>query len=179
MGATQTGLITVEQFRSLPEAGPVYYELRGGELVPVTRPTFKHHRIQWETRELLASAAGADWIVSTEFAFRPQPEHELRVADVACISRERWEQIDLEDNLHGAPDLVIEVLSPSNTADELLDKQKICLENGCREFWVVDPKRCQVIVSTPDGAGTTYRSGQEIPLPLFGGGTLPVDGIFT
>jgi hypothetical protein len=34
------------------------------------------------------------------------------------------------------------------------------------------------IVSTPDGVTTTYRAGQAIPLPLFGGGALPVDDIF-
>jgi Uma2 family endonuclease len=46
---------------------------------------------------------------------------------------------------------------------EILDKEKLCLENGCREFWVVDAKRRQVKVSTPDGLTKTYQRGQEIP----------------
>jgi hypothetical protein len=43
--ATTTGLITVEQYRELPETGPFYYELRRGELVQVSRPKLKHIRI--------------------------------------------------------------------------------------------------------------------------------------
>jgi len=69
------------------------------------------------------------------------------------------------------------VLSPSNTAMEMLDKEALCLENGAREFWVVDLERRQVRVSNPDGHSITYKSTQEIPL-LFGG-SLSVDAIFS
>ena len=73
---------------------------------------------------------------------------------------------------------MIEVLSPSNTARELYDKEKLCLDNGAKEFWVVDPDRRQIKVSTPDGRTITWQSGQEIPLPLFGGAGIAVDAIF-
>jgi hypothetical protein len=63
---------------------------------------------------------------------------------------------------------VIEILSASNRAAEIFEKEKLCLENGAKEFWVVDSDRRQVKVSTPDGHTLTYTSGQEIPLPLFG-----------
>ena len=176
--ATITGLMTVEQFLRLPEAGPFYYELRHGELVRVTRPRFKHLRIQRQLRKLLESFARDSGVVEIEVAFRALPEHELRVADVCYISRERWEQIDPEDWLAGAPDLVIEVLSPSNTATEINDKEKLCLEHDCREFWSVDIDLRQVKVSTPEGITTTFRAGQQIPLRIFGGGSLAVDDIF-
>ncbi len=77
-----------------------------------------------------------------------------------------------------APEIVIEVLSPSNTAAEMLDKQKLCLENGSREFWVIDADRRQVLVSTPDRHTISYPAGQEIPLPLFGEAKITVDAIF-
>ena len=176
--ATTTHLMTVEEFRSLPETGPCYYELRHGEVAQVTRPKFKHHLRQDRLVELLRAAAPAGVYVSMEVAFRALPEYELRVADVAVISQERFNQIDPDDNLRGAPDIVIEVLSPSNTAAEIYDKEKLCLENGCREFWVVDGALRQVKVSTPDGLTTTYTAGQEIPLRIFGGGSLKVDAIF-
>ncbi len=63
---------------------------------------------------------------------------------------------------------MIEVLSPSNSAIEMLEKEQLCLENGGREFWVVDMDRRQVKVSTPDGHTVTYKFGQKIEL-LFGG----------
>jgi Uma2 family endonuclease len=176
--ATTTGSMTVEQFRQLPETGPFYYELRHGELVRVTRPKFKHHLIQNRLVELLKSAAQSGGLVSTELAFRALPEYELRVADVAYLSAERLQQVDPDDNIRGAPDLVIEVLSPSNTVAEINEKEKLCLENGAREFWVVDQDLRQVKVSTPDGITTTYRSGQEIPLRVLGTRALKVDDIF-
>jgi len=177
--AAITHLMTVEEFRKLPEdQGAVYHELRHGEPVPVTRPKLKHHFIQARLRDLLKAIAPQGSFVEYEVAFRALPEHELRVADVAYMSHERWEQADLEDNFRGAPDVVIEVLSPSNTATEIYDKEKLCLENGAKEFWVVDPDRRQVKVTTPDGQTRTWRSGQEIPLPLWGDAKVAVDAIF-
>lgn len=168
--AATTHLMTVQEFRRLPEAhGPVYHELRHGELVTVTRPKLKHSLIQRNLRELLGRHMESASYVDTEVAFRPLPEHELWVADVAYVSAERFQQADPEDNIRGAPELVIEVLSPSNTAVEIYEKERICLANGAREFWVVDPDRCQVKVTAPDGRTVTWQSGHEIPLPLFGG----------
>lgn len=179
MAATTTHLMTVEEFRSLPEDnGPVYHELRHGGLVSVTRPKLKHIRIQKRLERLLEAAIGEAGTVVMELSFRPCREHELRVADVAYVSRDRWEAGDPEDNLFGAPELVIEVLSPSNTVAEIYDKEKLCLENGCREFWVVDPDRRQVKVSTPDGRTLTYPAGQEITLSLLGNVRVAVDAIF-
>jgi Uma2 family endonuclease len=180
MATTSSQLMTVEEFRRLPEdTGPVYHELRHGELVPVTRPKLKHMLIQGKLREYLKKPAEPGSLVEIEVAFRPLPEYELRVADVAWLSAARFATADPDDNIQGAPDLVIEVLSPSNTVAEIYDKEKLCLENGAQEFWVVDPDRQQVKVSTPDGHTTTYWAGQEISLPLFGSARLAVHDIFS
>jgi Uma2 family endonuclease len=106
------------------------------------------------------------------------PEHELWVADVVHVSAEREKSIDPEGYLDGAPDIVIEMLSPSNSAAEMFDKEHLCLKNGAKEFWVVDPKRRLVKVSYAAGTWGLWRAGQEIPLPLFGGKTLAVDSIW-
>jgi Uma2 family endonuclease len=179
MATILTRPMTVEEFHALPETGPFRLELHNGELVKVTRPAHKHHLLQEHLVGLLRPASSGFGHVSMELAFRALPEYELRIADVAYVSQERWDRIDLEDSLRGAPDLVIEVLSPSNTAAEMAEKEKLCLENGSREFWVLYPKLRQVKVSTPDGITTTYRDGQEIPLRLFGSGALPVNAIFS
>jgi Uma2 family endonuclease len=179
MATTLTRPMTVEEFAALPETGPFYHELHNGEVVQVGRPKMKHFLIQYLLHRLLGAVAGDAGIVTIEIAFRALPEYEYRVADVAFISQKRWEQLDPDDYFRGAPDLVIEVLSPSNTASEMNEKEKLCLENGAREFWVVDPDLRQVKVSTPDGITTTYRDGQEIPLRLFGAATLKVGAIFS
>lgn len=180
MAETTTHLMTVAEYEQIPERNEgFYYELHHGELVKVCFPKPKHYKTQWRLRDLLAGVAGETGFVGIELAFRPLPEHEVWAADVAFVSRERWKKVDPDDYLQGAPELVIEVLSPSNTAEEISDKEKTCLDGGCREFWVVNEKRRQVKVSTPDGLTKTYHEGQQIPLTLFGGSSLAVSAIFT
>ncbi len=177
--ATTTGLMTVEQYEALPEpTGGFYYELHHGGLVKMTFPNERHHRLQERLIDLLEALAGALFHVTWELAFRPLPEHELWAADVGAVAKSRWEQIPLDGHLHGSPEIVIEVLSPSNTALEINDKEQMCLETGCLEFWVVDPKRKLVKVSTPKHHTATYREGDRIPIQTFGGAELAVSSIF-
>jgi len=176
VATTTTKLMTFAEFEQLPNPPEGFrQELRHGELFQVAPPKFDHSRVQWQLRRLLERAAGDAGIVTMEIGFRPTLENEYWIADVALVSKASWNSGD--DYLSGAPQLVVEVLSPSNTATEMLDKRNICLENGSREFWVVNRDHRQVEVSTPDGHTITYKSGQEIP--LFFGGSLAVDAIFT
>ncbi len=141
-------------------------------------PIHKHARAQWQLRRLLEKAAGDRGIVKEEFALRALQEYEYRVADVAYLSRERWEAIDPDGHFHGSPELVIEVLSPSNTVAEINDKKALCLENGAREFWVVEIDHRLVEVSTPDGHARTYKPSEQIPLFFAEGSALAVGAIF-
>ena len=176
MATTPTRLMTFAEVDQLPDPSDGHYELHHGELVKMPVPKMFHYLIQERLRDLLRDAAGESGFVGTELGFRALPEHEYRRADVVYVSRERWLRVDPKDFFRGAPDLVIEVLSPSNTAREMLDKEQLCLENGSREFWVVDGDRKQIRVSTSDGRTVTYKSGDKIP--LFFGGTLSVVAVF-
>lgn len=179
MAANPVSLITVEQFRRMPTPlGDYDYELHHGEVVPVTRPKLKHSVIQSRLRDLLRSIAPTGSYIEYEVAFRAVPEYDSRVADVAFLPAERWAQADMEDNLQGAPDLVVEGLSPSNTARDMYEKEQLCLAHGCQEFWVIDPDQRYVRVALVKGPTVTYRPGQQIPLPLLGGAELAVDALF-
>jgi len=177
VATSTTRLMTFAEFEQLPDPQFGRYELRHGEPVIVAPPKLKHSTVQRRLRRLLETAAGETGIVDSEFGFKPLPEREYRIADVVFISQQRWQGIDLNGYFQGAPELVAEILSPSNTTKEMLDKGKLCLENGSREFWVVDLERRLVEVSTPDGRTITYAAGQQIPL-FFGEGALAVDAIF-
>jgi Uma2 family endonuclease len=163
--------MTFAEFEKLPEQ-ELRQELRHGEVVDVAPPKQGHKVIQRRLRRLLEVAAADVGDVDSEVGFRPVGEHEYRIADVAFVTKDRWAGIPVD----GSPELVIEVLSPSNTATEMLDKKQICLEDGSVEFWEVDPKRRQVEVTSREGRAATYRAGQQIP--LFFGGSIAVDAIF-
>lgn len=64
----------------------------------------------------------------------------------------------------GAPELVIEILSPSNTFAEIHDKAQLCLQNGTREFWIVNLKKEQVIVMTADSPNRLYGGQDQVLL---------------
>ena len=117
--------------------------------------------------------------VTMEFGYRAQAEFEYRVAEVAAISWDRWNGTDPEDNLRGAPELVVEVKSPSNTRAELRETASLCLANGCLEFWVVDLDARSITVTRQDGSTSMQASGDSLPLAAFGADTLPVSQVFS
>jgi Uma2 family endonuclease len=167
--------MTFAEFQRIPDPPGGRYELRGGDLVKVAFPLGPHIRIQWRLRRLLERAAGTTGVADNEFPFRPLSEYESWRADVAYISQARWDSTD--DYFMGAPEIVIEVLSPSNRASVLADRRDICLANGSVEFWIVSIEKQQVEVFTQDQV-IVYKSGQEIPLFFTPGGHLAVDAIF-
>jgi Uma2 family endonuclease len=175
--ATST-LLTVEDYSKVQPPPDGRWELHGGELVKVTFAKQPHNRIQNRLLRLLLLRAETFGVVDKECPFRIG-EYELRSADVAVVSKARWDADSPGGYIDGAPEIVIEVQSPSNSADEIADKEALCLANGAREFWLVNPKQRTVRVSTPDRRSITYSAGDSIPLPLLPGAEpLPVANIF-
>jgi len=63
--------------------------------------------------------------------------------DIVFISRERA-GIITENNIDGAPDLIIEILSPGTAYYDLIEKKEIYERFGVKEYWIVDPKKERV-----------------------------------
>jgi len=169
--------LSVERFRNMPDDGR-RYELHYGEMVEVGYPKQKYYDMQERLIEVLVARLPRSWQVSMEFPYRVWAEFELRFADVAVVSETRRAATDPEDNLHGAPELVIEVKSPSSTPEELRELAALCLAEGSLEFWVVDLESVSVTVVHRNGKISVFGAGQVIPLAAFGGESLPVDEIF-
>ena len=172
--ATSTALVTVEEFRKLKDPPGVRVELHNGEVVEVARPKHKHWKIQKGLMLLFDKELGSSGEAGLEFAFRPRPEHELRVADVSWTSAKRYEHIDDEDNLIGAPEIVVEILSPSNTASEMVEKRDLCFKAGCQQFWIIDSGRRFIEVTPAHGIPRVYRGSDRIAI---GTATYSVDEI--
>ncbi len=175
--AALPNLITVEQFRQMPDDGRVY-ELHYGELVAVTPPKAKHYHLQRRLMHLLENRLLGSWHVGMEFPYRPVAEFDLRAADVAVVSQARYDSIDPDDNLRGAPELVIEIKSPSNIDRKLRELASLSLANGSVEFWIIDIESGSVTVIRGDGSSLHYHAPETIPLAAFGGGELSIAEIF-
>jgi Uma2 family endonuclease len=52
----------------------------------------------------------------------------------AFVSKARWDEVN-DGYLPGAPELVVEIISPSNTTTQIREYAALCLLNGCQEFW--------------------------------------------
>ena len=154
-------LITVDEFRELPKGGNFAYELRHGEVVAMTRPKARHWKLQDRLNRILEPKLKSFGRITIELPYRPLAEFEMRAADVAVVSHARWDAIDPDSDLFGAPELVIEVKSPSNTRKQLQELVALCLANGTVQCWAVDTTKKAVTVIERDGATATYGSGTE------------------
>jgi Uma2 family endonuclease len=116
------------------------YELIGGELILVPAPRTIHQRIIRRLIKYLGDfvddnsigevlLAPIDILLSEKE--KPQP-------DIFFISAERLNIIK-DKHVAGAPDLVIEILSPSTASRDRVEKSKMYYNHGVKEYWIVDP----------------------------------------
>lgn len=154
--AEGTTITTAEELLRLPR-GKHRYELVKGELREMCPASSRHGRVANQIAFLLTNhirqhKLGAVYAAETGFKLRENPDT-VRAADVAFIAQER---IPAEGEPEGfwaiAPDLVVEVVSPGDTAVEVQDKVTDWLQAGCRLVWVVYPNTQTV---------TEYRSLAE------------------
>ena len=83
--------------------------------------------------------------------------------------------------IHGAPDLVVEILSPSNTEVEMERRLKLYERAGVNEYWVVDPenKRLTVYFFQEDSILTnTYGSEDKVKVAIFPDLRISLEEIF-
>ncbi len=176
--AALPNLMTVAQFRDLPEGGEYAYELHHGEVVALTRPKTRHTKLQVRLSRLLELKLKSFGEIIIELPYCPLAEFEVRAADVAAISRSRWDASDPDGYLAGAPDLVIEVNRLPIRGSSYRNWLRFAWRTARLEFWIVDPDARTVSVMRPEGTASVYVTGSSIPPGAFGGGELAVDQIF-
>ena len=143
-------LLTVEDLDAMPEDG-LKYELQAGLLVSEPLPGGRHGRVAANVAGLLREhvrrqALGVVYVNDTGFVLARRPDT-VRGPDVAFVSRERFAATgDPVGAVPGAPDLAVEVLSPSNTPASVHAKVADYLAAGTRLVWIVDPGREMVTV---------------------------------
>ena len=169
-------LMTVEEYYDLPLRDDVILELHWGQLVELSRPKYWHVKLQKRVAALLEERSGPEWSIMIEMPFRAVPQYDLRAVDVGAVAKNREDAIG-EGDLLGSPEIVIEILSPSNRRREIVDKMALFLSTGTQQFCVIDKGHRTVSVTGLDSKTLVYKTGQEVPFPLLST-SLSVDEIF-
>ncbi|MBC7927372.1 MAG: Uma2 family endonuclease [Bryobacteraceae bacterium] len=154
--------VSIDDFLKLPDRPDLYLELHDGEVVEVPGPNLRHKRLQTRIQSLLNTLlSGNGFEVFNEFLYVLSP-FEVRRADVAVVRRDRLDQQISAAAFTGSPELVVEVLSPSNTALDLLHLRRKCLSANTEQFWVIDPIE-QVVEVYRQNAPPSEHSAERQP----------------
>jgi Uma2 family endonuclease len=157
--ATSMRLMTAEELLRMPDDG-FRYELVRGELRKLAPAGYKHGRIVLNIstpldQHVRANKLGAVFAAETGFKLQAGPDL-VRAPDVAFVRQERIEQqADSEGYWPGAPDLAVEVISPSDVYSEVEEKVIDWLDGGAQMVIVVNPRKRSV---------TVYRSFTDIAI---------------
>jgi Uma2 family endonuclease len=178
--------ITLEQFYEL--VGDRKAELVDGVILyermdPVSPAARRHGSISVRISSVLAAwayprALGELFDGATGFVLRSKPPL-VRCPDVAFVAAGRLSPDDIDEPVELAPDLAVEVLSPTNTVPEMLRKLNDYLGHGVRLVWIVDPEARTIAVHAPDASPRWLTSEETLDgsdvLPGF---TTPVAALF-
>ena len=160
------------------------YELLDGELIMVPAPNLKHQRVQLELAAALRRfirdrALGELFIPACDVVLS---EHDVVQPDLLFVSREREHLLSGGQNVQGAPDLVVEILSPGTAERDRGEKLALYGKRGVTECWLVDPVSETVRIHRLQGERLiptrTFGREETLRSPLLGGLALRLDGIF-
>ena len=171
-------LLTLEQFEQLPDDG-MRHELDEGELISMP-PTFGlHGKVLTETAFVLRSFVGPRslGLVISDSGFRLSAGT-VRAPDISFIRADRVGALELERRFECAPDLAIEIISPSETAADIAHKVGQYLHAGAL-VWVLYPKDCTVHVFESSKNARVLEAGDLLEAPgLLPGFSVRVSQLF-
>jgi Uncharacterized protein conserved in cyanobacteria, COG4636 len=141
---TERWIVDWEGYLNLPD-DLTHYEIIDGEVNPLASPRLKHQAIVKRLLRLIdpfaqAKRLGELLTAPFDFVIRRAPVR-TRQPDLFFLSRERlhdWAQLQDQPRLEVAPDLVIEILSPSDTYTYWSEKLQDYHTLGVPEVWLVD-----------------------------------------
>ena len=173
---------TVEDYLAMADEYP-RYELLEGELIEIVSPTSRHQRILQRLFRKLDEhcqahglgevfVAPLDVILAPNLAVQP---------DILFISAARRADL-IGERITGAPDLVVEILSPATSARDLNQKRKLYARHGVKEYWIVDPEDDTIEVQRLQGSVLStlaiFEKGQRLTSPTLEGLEAAVEQVF-
>ena len=176
-----TPKLTYQDYANLE--GDERYELLDGELLLVGSPNEDHQIASLELATQMnifvkENDLGRVFTAPYDVLFT---DTDVAQPDILFVSNER-EHIRTPANIQGAPDLIVEILSPSSSRRDWRDKRELYAEHGVKEYWIVDPANHIVwIMLLRDGVLVeqgAYWEGDTVTSTTLEGFSFGVDDIF-
>ena len=172
---------TYQDYRNAPE--DKRYELLDGDLVVVPAPKEVHQRVLMNLSLLIFQSvklSGAGHVYAAPFDV-VLSDTDVVQPDLLFISNERA-HIITEENVQGAPDLVVEILSPSTAERDQTFKRSLYAKHGVKEYWLVNTDDKTVTALHLDAQQYAVvgvcGEGQTLDSPTLKGFTMNPDEIF-
>lgn len=167
---------TIEDIYALPEGERA--ELIDGKIYYMTPPNTKHQRlVHFFDREIgnhIQSKNGSCEVFPAPFAvFLNENDSNYVEPDISVIC----DPSKLDDKgCHGAPDWIIEIVSPCSRQMDYLTKLLRYQTAGVREYWIVDPQKERVTVYLFEKETVEeYAFGEEVPVGIYEGFTITIE----
>ncbi|HWE04898.1 MAG TPA: Uma2 family endonuclease [Tepidisphaeraceae bacterium] len=157
-------IMTADEFASLGDIGRA--ELVRGRLIHLTKPKPKHGRIAMRIGTAFSNFAqkhnlGEVYAAGTGFLAERNPDS-VRAPDAAFVRADVVAAHDDEDWFPRSPDLAVEVLSPTERAEQVAEKVQMWLDGGARSVWVFDPKSRSATIHAARGTIQVFREGDDL-----------------
>ncbi len=172
---------TVREYMTTPP--DKRYQLLDGEMLLAPSPTQRHQAIAAQLFVALRqfvndNSLGRVWFAPLDVVLS---EYDVAQPDILFVSDAR-SGIITDANIQGAPDLVVEILSPATADYDRGYKRLLYGRHGVREYWLVDPDAGGVDVITMGAEGpelySSFQSGGTLTSPLLEGFSMALDLIF-
>lgn len=167
---------TIDDIYALPDGERA--ELIDGKIYYMAPPSRTHQKISWKLHQTIAnyidSKGGNCEVYAAPFAvFLNQDDINYLEPDISVICD--LSKLD-EKGCHGAPDWIIEIVSPGNKSMDYLKKLFKYQTSGVREYWIVDPTSKQIMVyHFEKDAVEQYNFGDNISVGIYEGFTIKVE----
>lgn len=174
-------LMTWEAFEQLPDGDGLHREILEGELQILPPVKLGHSNIASKLFELLLplQQRGLGTVfLEAGYKLSEKPPTWIQ-PDASFLKIERVLETPSDGYFTGAPELAVEIVSPSETAVKLQRKVELLLGSGAQAVWVIYPETQTVSVHVPDGMSITRLVGDTLTAPyLLEGWELPVSALF-
>lgn len=142
-------LLTVADLDAFPEDDGNRYELIEGELYVSCAPGIPHQRVLTNLIVAFGEYLKAHPVgILVPGAGAIFSNYDAVIPDLAFVRHERWDEVVTGEKFTGAPDIVIEIVSPGseNRRRDLSVKRKLYAKHRVAEYWIVDSQNQSIII---------------------------------